>query len=79
MSKQINSFYKYTVKWYEAYYDYKLCEESGYTVAPTYGEAARKVGEHYGDDNIAYIHLVCLNDCDVINEKDFQTAINEKI
>ena len=78
MSKT-NCFFKYTIKWYEESEDYKLLEESGYATAPTYAEACEKIADFYGDDNIAYIHLVCLNDNDVITEKDFHNAINEKI
>jgi len=49
-------FYKYTVGWYDSYADEEKNDE-GIVFAPDWGQAANRVSNSYGKDQIFDMHL----------------------
>lgn len=54
-------FYKYDVEWFDDTNNFKGEKESGITIGENYTEASSNVAQLYGDDQIGYIHLVCIS------------------
>jgi phage FluMu gp28-like protein len=54
-------FYKYDVEWFDDTNNFKGEKESGITIGENYTEASSNVAQLYGDDQLGYIHLVCIS------------------
>ena len=53
-------FYKYDVEWFDDN-NFTGTKESGITIGENYTEASSNVAQLYGDDQLGYIHLVCIS------------------
>lgn len=54
-------FYKYDVEWFDDTNNFTGTKESGITIGENYTEASSNVAQLYGDDQLGYIHLVCIS------------------
>jgi hypothetical protein len=54
-------FYKYDVEWFDEDNNFTGAKESGITIGENYTEASSNVAQLYGDDQLGYIHLVCIS------------------
>ena len=54
-------FYKYEVEWFDDDSNFTGAKESGITIGENYTEASSNVAQLYGDDQLGYIHLVCIS------------------
>jgi hypothetical protein len=54
-------FYKYDVEWFDEDNNFTGAKESGITIGESYTEASSNVAQLYGDDQLGYIHLVCIS------------------
>lgn len=64
-------FYKYEVEWFN---EGQCTKERGITIGENYTEASSNVAQVYGDDQIGYIHLICLSEdsvAPVLFEEEF--------
>jgi len=64
-------FYKYEVEWFN---EGKGTKERGITIGENYTEASSNVAQVYGDDQIGYIHLICISEdsvAPVLLEEEF--------
>lgn len=71
-------FYKYEVEWFN---EGQCTKERGITIGENYTEASSNVARMYGDDQIGYIHLICMTEdsvAPVLLEEEIKDYFNDK-
>ena len=77
MEKNEQYFYKYTVQYCDELNDYKWRTVRGLTFGRTFNEACAKITDYFGEDVIEELKIVCVSDCDMMDEDDLMKLFEE--
>lgn len=65
-------FYRYKVEWYEES-ERETMKESGLVCEATYGKAAQRISDYYGDSNIITLLIEQIGESEnIITEDDYK-------